>query len=364
MCFSPAFCRLHVSQLLLSTVHCSNYVSLFHDPCNSQCYSCYLLSLGKPSPLYWQMRSTFDEALAPGTIRNRQAQATVYVKFMLAYGFNWMAPTINQLAMFCQFLANTYPSPATIKNYVSGARTWVYLRQGDTTAFQAREVGWMFKSIAEASTHESVQAPPLIPTDIRIICRYLEANRQLPLAIKPCLLIAYSAFLRGSNAVSPLIQQWGGPHTLMVSDIITTENGLLIHINSTKTKRTGGPIGITIFPSGDPLTCPVEAWLQYKATINPCPLGPAFMVDIHTPLTTTPVVEAIRKGLNAVGHKKAHMFSFHSLRRGAAQAAASQGASTELLMQHGTWSSRRGLAAYVKPDARSVSRLIAKTLAQ
>lgn len=310
-----------------------------------------ILPIGPSSPLYWQMRTTFDEALAPGTIKNRQVQAQFYLKFMIAYGFNWLAPTINQLAMFCQFLANTYPSPATMKNYLSGAKTWVYLRQGDITNFQVKEIAWMFKAISERSSHQTVQAPPITPTDVRLICRYIQANDNTPPAVKPCLLIAYAAFLRGSNAVSPSMQQWGGPHTLMVNDVRMMDGALLIHINSTKTKRTGRPITITILPSHDPLTCPVEAWMSYKARINPCPLGPAFMINSWTPLTTRPVVEIIRKGLDAAGHPRAHTFSFHSLRRGAAQAAARQGATTDQLMQHGTWSSRRGLAAYVKLDA-------------
>lgn len=109
--------------------------------------------------------------------------------------------------------------------------------------------------------------------------------------------------------------------------------------------------------------CPVTAWKNYKRAVNPCPLGPAFITQQGVPITTPPVVAAMRQALDLNNHPNPLAVTFHSLRRGGAQAAASMGASNEQLMEHGTWRSKNGLAAYVKPSPRIVSSLIAQTLA-
>lgn len=60
----------------------------------------YNFFLGPDTPLYWQMRLSYAEALAPGTARNKRAQAQLYIKFMLVYQFNYLAPTVAQVAMY------------------------------------------------------------------------------------------------------------------------------------------------------------------------------------------------------------------------------------------------------------------------
>lgn len=86
--------------------------------------------LGPDVPLFFQTLETFAKALALGTIKNRDAQAKLYLKFMLRYEFNYLNPSITALAMYSQFWANTYPSPATAKNHFSGVRSWVTLHGG------------------------------------------------------------------------------------------------------------------------------------------------------------------------------------------------------------------------------------------
>lgn len=108
---------------------------------------------------------TTDRALAPGTVKNREAQAYLYIKFMVAYGLNYLSPEISDLAMYYQFLSNTFKSPATVKNHVSGAKTWVQLHQGNIQHFVAQELGLMSKSIVERSEHVPNPAAPLSPLE-------------------------------------------------------------------------------------------------------------------------------------------------------------------------------------------------------
>lgn len=210
----------------------------------------YVIIPAPPSRLYWQMRRTFDSALAPGTMKNRHIQATVYLKFMLAYQFNYLAPSIAQLAMYTRFLGNSYASPATLKNYLSGAKAWVYSQGGNFSAFPASEVALMSKAIATEKAHVVSKATPLTPDDIAVICAYIDRNLNVPLAVKPAILVAFAGFLRVSNVLSPSTVQWGGPHTLKRSDVSMFNSKLIIAIWSTKTKKGGHPhlIEIPLMP--------------------------------------------------------------------------------------------------------------------
>lgn len=282
---------------------------------------------------------------------------------MVLYSFPYLRPSINQLAMFYQFLANTFPAPSTVRNYFSGARSWVYLHGGDTAPFVAQEMSTMAKAIKDNSTHVVAQAPPILPSHIRTICRFLD-NLRIPVpAIKAAILLAYATFCRASNVVSPALNQWGGPHTLLAGDVFILNGGLQVIIRSTKTRGKNAPHSALILPTQDFQVCPVRAWLEYKRAVNPCPLGPAFIVSPSKPLTAHTVVAIIRAALASAGVTNPGTYTFHSLRRGATQAAARAGATEEQLIQHGTWSSRAGLRTYLQPPPRIVPRLLAGTLA-
>lgn len=309
------------------------------------------------------MRESFNNALAPGTLKNQRIQATLYLKFMLSYRFNYLFPDVANIAMYSQFLANSYTSPSSIRNYLSGAKNWVRLHMGDIQPFLAYELGTLVKSYTAKSQHIPDKAAPLLPSDVWVICLFIDSNHQIPKAIKPAILFAYSAMLRVSNILSPALQVWGGPHTLQAADVITTKDSITLVIRSTKTLHGPKPALIEILPTGDPVTCPWTAWINYKNSVNPCPIGPAFVLAQGIPLTTAPVVTVMREALRLAGHPDPSSVSFHSLRRGGAQTAVHTGAPEQQIMDHGLWKSKSGLAAYLPPQPRMVPRILARALA-
>lgn len=308
------------------------------------------------------MRETINRSLAPGTVKNRLSQAALYIKFMVAYGFDYLYPETNALTMYYQFLANSYSSPATVKNHLSGAKAWVQLHRGDIQHFGGQELGMMAKSILEGSTHVASPAAPLTPQDIRIICAYIDSMHNPHPAYKAAILLAFATFLRVSNVLSPSKTSWGGYHTLLVRDVVHLDGRLSVTIRSTKTRRHGDPHVLQVLPVSDSRVCPVWAWERYVGMTRPCPIGPAFMLDDNTPLTPGPVVNIMRKALQRAGRPAYSNVSFHSLRRGGAQTAANNGATQEQIMHHGTWKSTAGVEAYLKTDTRIVPAILAQTM--
>lgn len=305
-----------------------------------------------------------NRALAPGTMKNRRTQAFLYIKFMLAYNLNYLCPEIADLTMYYQFLANTFKSPATVKNHASGAKAWVQLHRGDVSNFSAQELGMMSKSILEGSHHIPDPAAPLTPSDIRAICTYIDERQNPHPAYKAAILLAFATFLRVSNVLAPALSSWGGSHTLLAQDVKVTNHGLMVIIRSTKTRRHGSPHILEVFPVKDSKVCPVLAWKIYYQTVGPCPLGPAFMLDDYTPLTPGPVVKLMKLALMQHTDTPPDRISFHSLRRGGAQTAAKNGATQEQIMNHGTWKSVAGVQAYMDKNTRMVPTILAGTLAK
>lgn len=266
--------------------------------------------------------------------------------------------------MFVQFLANSYKAPATVKNYISGTRHWIRHHAGSDRAFSSPEVIDVLKSVISKSTHVPNQAPPLTPSHVRSICSFFDNAVFIPLVFKPALLIAYACFLRSSNLLSPTSSDWGGPHTLHVSDVMPHPLGLQIYIRSTKTHQSGHPVMLLVHSGLDPLVCPVKAWYDYVNSVKPYPRGPAFVLSHSSPLTPKTFVEFIRLALKASGVRDYQSYSIHSIRRGAAQAADNAGAPKQDIKTQGTWASDAGLNSYVKPIPTKVPALLAAVLAK
>lgn len=71
------------------------------------------------------MLKTYSHALALGTYLNRSKQAYTYVKFAVLYNVDYLSPSPTHVCMYAQYLANKFASVSSVKNYMSGARTWI-----------------------------------------------------------------------------------------------------------------------------------------------------------------------------------------------------------------------------------------------
>lgn len=309
------------------------------------------------------MRSTFEAGIAPGTAANRRKQAETFLKFSLYYHVNFLAPGLVDLLMYSQFLANSFASPVSVRNYLSGAKVWITLHNGVTSAFDTFQLRQMLTGVSSTSTHVPKSAPPLLASDVKVICDFIDSRNDVYFAVKPCILFAFSCFLRASNVLTPSLSAWGGPHTLRANDVIECNEGLVLVVRSTKTRRKSNPLVLKIFPVSDKNYCPVASWYVYKSIVNPCPQGPAFILNDGRPLTTHPVVAAMKAALKSAGCLYADSVSMHSLRRGGTHVAANAGAPQDQIMDHGSWKSKKGLNYYMPKKVSSVPRIIAQSLA-
>lgn len=301
------------------------------------------------------MVASYTSSVAPGTAANRRRQAEEYITFALQYHVPFLSPSVTHVCMYAQHLANTHASPNSIKNYLSGAKTWVGEHQGEIQAFLSPQLHQLVKGFVKNSTHVPQRAAPLSPHNVQLICNFLDRNPSAPLAIKPAILIGFSCFLRSSNILSPTIAQWGGPHTLLAGDITIKGLHLSVFIRSTKTRS--GPTGLSfdIPPSQDHRFCPVATWRRYIAIVRPWALGPAFIHLNRIPVTPREVVALMRLALKNQPDITPTSVSMHSLRRGATHTAVEQGIPLEEIKRRGTWRSNSGIRPYLQPSPCSVT---------
>lgn len=203
----------------------------------------------------------------------------------------------------------------------------------------------MIKALGKGSNHVVKRAFPLNIDHIYAIVSYLDSARNVPLCIKPCILIGYSCYLRSSNLVAPNFVVAGGYHTLLTKHITDLGDKLSVRICSTKTKTV--PYSLLIHALDCPRLCPVTAWRSYVARVNPPMNGPAFLLNHAVPLTSTLVVRLIKDALSGYEDVELSAISMHSLRRGAAQQATRDGASLPQVMERGGWASRSGVKPYL-----------------
>lgn len=301
------------------------------------------------------MVASYNSSIAPGTAANRRKQAYDYIKFALIYNVPFLQPSVTHVCMYAQRLANKHEAPASIKNYLSGAKTWVTEHQGDISSFCAPQLSQLVKGFAKNSTQIPSRATPLSSADIQAICRFLDNSPSFPLALKPAILIGYSCFLRSSNILSPTMSQWGGPHTMMARDIRINEAGLSIFIRSTKTLSAPSGVTFQLPACADRRLCPAAAWRLYKEAVNRWALGPAFIHMNRLPITPGQLVAAMRAALKDVPGISVGSVSMHSLRRGAVHTAVERGLPLDEIKTRGTWKSNAGVRPYLLPSHSSVT---------
>lgn len=143
---------------------------------------------------------SYNSSVAPGTVANCVRQAKSYVKFTVLYNIPPLHPTDIHLCMYAQYLSNSHSCPQTVKNYISGAKTWVAEHGASIQPFLSRELDQLTKGYAKKSTHVPKRAYPLTVSHLAVISNYVRANPALPFSILPCIIVGLKCFLRASNA--------------------------------------------------------------------------------------------------------------------------------------------------------------------
>ena len=247
----------------------------------------------------------------------------------------------------------SFKSITSVKNYLSGARTYLTMIRGDPTLFMGPAVATFLPGAARLPTHVPQPALPLGRLRLLDLCRKLRHLGPDGHVAAGAVLFRVASFLRQTN----YLPQGSGrfsPHLIRRRDVIYHGGALYVTVRSTKTRLLGAePVTFMLAPAPGSPDCPVAACLRAWSAVPAALTAPLFLLPSSgRPLTSPGLLALVQATLRAVGDPLAPTVTIHSLRRTGAQLALGAGAPDAEVMAHGTWTST-AYHAYVPAPASS-----------
>ena len=185
------------------------------------------------APLFLQMAETHTAAFAPGTLLNRSRQAKYYNRSCFHMTCPHLSPLVIHVLLYTQFLANAFKNITTIKNYLSGAKTFVTQAAGDPSSFTSPLIANMVRGVAHISMHIPEQALPIPLQALKTACDLLAAMGPEANVAQTAVLYGFASLLRQSNLLPSSASTQS--HTITRADVIDEGAVIWININSSKT---------------------------------------------------------------------------------------------------------------------------------
>jgi len=250
----------------------------------------------------------------------------------------------DAILLYLQAFAGTL-NPRTLARRLTAIKQW-HVYQGFHDPTQHPAVGKTLTGIMRTHGKPKDKAPALLPAQLLKIVMHLVGEASLRACRDNALLqLAFFGAFRRSEVV-----------VIDYEHIEWKEQGIDILIPHSKTDQTHQGQYCAIPYGREPL-CPVSAlkqWLDQSGIKQ----GPLFrriylnnQLDI-APLTPLSVSHILKKRASAAGVPDAFDFSSHSLRRGLATAASSDGASLPAIMRQGRWKNVNTVMEYIEAAAR------------
>lgn len=260
--------------------------------------------------------------------------------------------------MYIEFLARSFVSAHSIRNYLSGVRLLHKYLGRSSPSLDSFDVDLMLRALDITLPHVPVRRLPITEPLLLAICELCDSQDILGKVLKCAVLFAYFGFLRQSN-LAPASRRAFDPtrHTCR-ADVLEQPPGLVVVMKWSKTlQRRADRPHLVPLPSlpGHPL-CPLTAYRDMIAAV------PAVCQPARAPLLLLPggghsprflLLPQLRSAFNiiltALGCDVS-AYSLHSLRRGGATAAFRAGVACIHVQRHGAWKSN-AFWNYIVSDA-------------
>lgn len=288
-----------------------------------------------------ELKRSKRRAFAPGTRQNLKTQIYSFYAFCLFFNKPWLSVDSETLSLYAQFLARSFKSPESIKNYIKGIKTFYLMVDLPKTAFEDLELKLTLRGISRLKRHVPTRAEPVTPQILLEIHSLLDLTLQLHSVFWALFLVAFFSMSRKSNLVfTP--SKYSPNHMILRKDVTVFKDHLVLTFRSSKTNQFGKrvhTVPLVAIP-GSPL-CPVTAFTNMCSKVDIPINSPAFSLlknKTSVPVTYSKFQGFFRLVLSLLGYQ-ATKFSSHSFRRGGATWAFTNSVPGELIKDHGGWAS-------------------------
>ena len=221
--------------------------------------TCNLISDPPQCQLWAPVQMTYAAAHAPSTALNLSRQDTAYVSVMLASNFDPLHPTQVAALIYIQWLANSLKDVRSVRNYVSGAKTFIVGAGGTSDALTSPMTCIFLKGVARRATHIPAPAPPIPRRLLLDMCDVMQGAGPDGKIARAAVLFGIASLLGQSNFL-PQSLAGHGPHLVKRGDISADGVGFRINVASSKTISTPGDgVVLAVRPAPGSRYCPVDA---------------------------------------------------------------------------------------------------------
>lgn len=289
------------------------------------------------------MKLARGAAFRPGTFSNLKSQLNAYHMFCLYYRFKPFPCTTQVLCAYACFLSKSLNSISSVRNYLSGLKTWHQLFDYSVMPFSSTDYKLTLRGISHRNEHVPVSKSPLLPNHLINIISLLDIYDPVDACLWCFLTIAFFGMLRASNLVSRTVKSFNPHEQLIRRCIRLTDSGMLLSLNWSKTRQDHTYTHqISLCPSSNPLLCPIKAYTNLVSVVPGSPDDPVLAVPNSSskivPISKNVLLSRFRDML-LLTDLDPSKYSFHSLRHGGATLATRAGIPELLLKHHGDWRS-------------------------
>ena len=229
----------------------------------------------------------------------------------------------RQLHRFEQHLSETFESPESVGNYLSGIRTCMALLGLQVPDSAEKQMKMFITGLKRAMPHSIKQAEPITPTLLLKLSKVVNYRDQVEMVAWTAVLLSFYLFLRKSNLVPDAMNSCDINQQFCRGDInlLGPEQAMMIEIRWSKTIQHKQKIlRLPILPAENKAICLVF-WVHYMVNSIPgTAQDPAFALKAgkqKLSLSYNQLIARFRKWLKLIGQDP-FIFSLHSLCRGGA----------------------------------------------
>lgn len=288
------------------------------------------------------MKLAQGAAFRPGTYQNLKSQLKAYSLFCAYYRYKLFPCSSHKLCEYVCFISRSLTSFASVKNYLSGLKTWSQILNFNVQAFSSSELRLTLRGLHNCNNHVPRSKLPLLPFDLMRIVQLLDRYDTLDACLWSFMTMAFFGMLRSSNLISRTPSCFNPSEQLTRKCVIFTSDGIKLCLSWSKTRQGHDYIHeLPICRSSEPLLCPVRAYCNFISLVPGSGDDPVFCVPVKgklEPVSKHSLQKRFRDMLILIDLDPAS-YSFHSLRHGGATLAAQAEVPEVLLKHHGDWRS-------------------------
>jgi hypothetical protein len=289
-----------------------------------------------------EVRQTLRSGFAVGTIKNLHSQWKSFILFCRYFALDPVPCSLKTVCLYATFLARSFISPQSVRNYVSSVSLYQEFHGADTQVFKNLKFKLLLRGISRNKKHLPRQVKPITPALLLKVYRHLQLETERDSAFWASLLVAFYLMLRKSNLIPKTQDAFDYKKHLSRCHLLCRSELILVKIVWSKTIQFGQRIltlPLVRIPGSE--LCPVLAINKLFSRVKTPKESSAFSFHEHGKLiiwTEDSWTSYLRYILGKIVDNPMD-YSGHSLRRGGATYAFQAGAPSELVQLYGDWQS-------------------------